>query len=70
VINLPSLAFLDLTNCIWVTAAGVQALRNTTAAPNLHIEWEPRSFFEVVADEDEDDWDDSDHSEDHGDYEL
>ena len=48
-INLPSLAFLDLTNCIWVTAAGVQALRNTTAAPSLHIEWEPPSedyFFE------------------------
>ena len=52
-----------------MTAAGVQALRNTTAAPNLRIEWEPRSFLEVVADEDEDDWDDSDDSEDHGDYE-
>jgi hypothetical protein len=62
--SLPSLTFLNLTNCIRVTGAGVQALRNTTAAPNLHIEWEPRSFFAMVADEDEDDWDDSDDSED------
>jgi hypothetical protein len=67
--SLPSLAFLDLAGCNWVTAAGVQALRNTTAAPNLHIEWEPRSFFEVDADEDENDWDDSDVSENYKDFE-
>ena len=61
--SLPSFTFLDIRHCNRVTAAGVQALRNTTAAPNLHIEWEPRTFFEVVADEDEDD------SEDHEDFE-
>ena len=59
--SLPAFTFLDIRHCNRVTAAGVQALRNTTAAPNLRIEWEPRSFFEVVADEDEDD------SEDHED---
>jgi hypothetical protein len=40
-----------------VTAAGVQALRNTTAAPHLRIEWEPPA-------EVEDDAEDSDDSED------
>ena len=59
--SLPAFTFLDIRHCNRVTAAGVQALRNTTAAPNLHIEWEPRSFLEVVVDEDEDD------SEDHED---
>jgi hypothetical protein len=62
--SLPSLTFLNLTNCFRATGAGVQALRNTTAAPTLRIEWELRSFFAMVADEDEDDWDDSDVSED------
>jgi len=61
--SLPAFTFLDIRHCNRVTAAGVQALRNTTAAPNLRIEWKPRSFLEVVADEDEDD------SEDHEDYE-
>jgi hypothetical protein len=69
VISLLSLACIDIRHCNRVTAAGVQTLRNTTAAPNLHIEWEPRSFFEVDADEDEDDWDDSDVSEDYKDFE-
>jgi hypothetical protein len=41
--NLPALTSLDLRYCIKVTAAGVQALRNTTAAPSLHIEWDPPS---------------------------
>jgi hypothetical protein len=36
--NLPALTPLDLRYCYKVTAAGVQALRNTTAAPSLHIE--------------------------------
>jgi hypothetical protein len=36
-----SLTSLDLRGCSKVTAAGVQALRNTTAAPSLRIEWEP-----------------------------
>jgi hypothetical protein len=36
--SLPALSFLILRYCVNVTAAGVQALRNTTAAPNLHIE--------------------------------
>ena len=34
---LPALTSLDLRNCTKVTAAGVHALRSTTAAPNLHI---------------------------------
>jgi hypothetical protein len=51
--SLPALTSLDLRNCNKVTAAGVQALRNTTAAPSLRIEWEPP--FE--------DWDDSDGGE-------
>ena len=62
-ISLPAFTVLDIRHYNRVTAAGVQALRNTTAAPTLRIEWEPRSFFEVVADEDEDD------SEDHEDFE-
>jgi hypothetical protein len=41
-----SLTSLDLA-CNRVMVAGVQVLCNTTAAPNLHIKWEPRSFFEV-----------------------
>ena len=57
--SLPSLTFLNLTGCDKVTAAGVQALRNTTAAPNLHIEWEPPA--EVV--EDAEDSDDSEDGE-------
>jgi hypothetical protein len=36
--SLPALTPLDLRFCYKVTAAGVQALRSTTAAPNLHIE--------------------------------
>jgi hypothetical protein len=36
--SLPALTSLDLRACDKVTAAGVQALRSTTAAPNLHIE--------------------------------
>ena len=35
--SLPALIYLDLCDCPKVTAAGVQALRSTTAAPNLHI---------------------------------
>ena len=37
--SLPALTSLDLRYCDKVTAAGVQALRSTTAAPNLHIEF-------------------------------
>jgi hypothetical protein len=37
--SLPALTFLDVSYCDQVTAAGVQALRNTTAAPNLEIAW-------------------------------
>jgi hypothetical protein len=36
--SLPVLTSLDLRNCHKVTAAGVQALRSTTASPSLHIE--------------------------------
>jgi hypothetical protein len=36
--SLPALSSLDLRSCYKVTAAGVQALRNTTTAPSLHIE--------------------------------
>ena len=36
--SLPALTHLNLRSCINVTAAGVQALRSTTAAPSLHIE--------------------------------
>ena len=38
--TLPALTHLDLRCCdgAKVTAAGVQALRSTTAAPSLHIE--------------------------------
>jgi hypothetical protein len=39
VCSLPALTFLDLSFMYNVTAAGVQALRNTTAAPNLEIKW-------------------------------
>jgi hypothetical protein len=35
--SLPALASLDLSGCYNVMAAGVQALRSTTAAPSLHI---------------------------------
>jgi hypothetical protein len=35
--SLPALATLNLLACRKVTAAGVQALRNTTTAPNIHI---------------------------------
>jgi F-box/leucine-rich repeat protein 14 len=35
--SLPALTSLNLSHC-YVTAAGVQALRSTTAAPSLHIE--------------------------------
>jgi hypothetical protein len=42
-----------------VTAAGVHALRNTTAAPNLHIEWYPPA----VVEEDAEDSDDSEDGE-------
>ena len=55
--SLPAFTFLDIRHCNRVTAAGVQALRNTTAAPNLHIEWEPPA-------EVEEDAEDSDDSED------
>jgi F-box/leucine-rich repeat protein 14 len=37
--SLPALTSLDLRYCNNVTAAGVQALRSTTAAPSLHIEF-------------------------------
>ena len=53
--HLPALTFLDLRYCDMVTAAGVQALRNTTASPSLHIEWDPPSEDEVDA-EDWEDW--------------
>jgi hypothetical protein len=36
--SLPALTSLDLSHCYKVTAAGVQALRSTTAAPSLRIE--------------------------------
>jgi hypothetical protein len=36
--SLPALTSIDLRDCSKVTAAGVQALRSTTAAPSLHIE--------------------------------
>jgi hypothetical protein len=39
--SLPALTFLDLRHSHKVTAAGVQALRSTTAAPHLEIEWNP-----------------------------
>jgi hypothetical protein len=35
--SLPALKSLDLRDCPKATAAGVQALRSTTAAPSLHI---------------------------------
>jgi internalin A len=35
--SLPALIYLDLCYNAEVTAAGIQALRSTTAAPNLHI---------------------------------
>ena len=35
--SLPALTHLNLRYCGYVTAAGVQALRSTTAAPGLHI---------------------------------
>ena len=35
--SLPALTHLNLRFCYNVTAAGVQALRSTTAAPSLHI---------------------------------
>jgi hypothetical protein len=57
--NIPSLTFLSLNGYDKVTAAGVQALRNTTAAPNLHIEWEPPA----VVEEDAEDSDDSEDGE-------
>jgi hypothetical protein len=37
--NLPALTSLDRRGCGNVTAAGVQALRSSTATPNLHIEY-------------------------------
>jgi hypothetical protein len=39
-LSLPALTFtsLDIRYCVKVTAAGVQVLRNTTVAPNLHID--------------------------------
>jgi precorrin isomerase len=37
--SLPALTLLDPRGCSQVTAAGVQALRSTTAAPSLHIEF-------------------------------
>jgi hypothetical protein len=39
--SLRTLTSLILYECENVTAAGVQALRSTTVAPNLHIEWAP-----------------------------
>jgi hypothetical protein len=36
--SLPALTSLNLRYCNKVTAAGVQALRSTTAAPSLHIQ--------------------------------
>ena len=51
--SLPSLTFIDLNGCDKVTAAGVQALRNTTVAPNLHIEWEPPAVVEDAEDSDD-----------------
>jgi hypothetical protein len=36
--SLPALTSLNLRYCNKVTAAGVQALRSTTATPSLHIE--------------------------------
>ena len=37
--SLPALTHLNLRACWKLTAAGVQALRSTTAAPGLHIEF-------------------------------
>jgi hypothetical protein len=37
--SLPALTTLNLRACPKVTAAGVQALRSTTVAPSLHIEF-------------------------------
>ena len=37
--NLRTLTSLNLEGCENVTAAGMQAPRNTTAAPSLHIEF-------------------------------
>jgi hypothetical protein len=68
--SLPALTFLDVSYCDQVTAAGVQALRNTTAAPNLEIasgedseeDLENDSGSEESSDESED-WE-TDESED------
>jgi hypothetical protein len=51
--SLPALTSLDLRGCNKVTAAGVQALRSTTVAPSLHIEWDA-----PLVDEEEEDWED------------
>mgnify|MGYP002176285075 CR=1 FL=1 len=48
-----TLTSLDLTECENVTAAGVQALRSTTAAPSLQIEWLP-----ALEEEEGEDWED------------
>jgi hypothetical protein len=53
--SLPSLTFIDLAGCDKVTAAGVQALRNTTATPHLHIEWEPPAEVEEDAEDSDED---------------
>jgi hypothetical protein len=52
--GLPSLTFLDLNGCDKVTAAGVQALRNTTAAPSLRIDWYPPPEVEEYEEDEED----------------
>jgi Leucine-rich repeat (LRR) protein len=38
--SLRTLTSLNLQHCKNMTAAGVQALRNTTVAPSLHIEYD------------------------------
>jgi hypothetical protein len=38
--SLRTLTSLRLEDCYMVTPAGVQALRNTTVAPNLHIKFD------------------------------
>jgi hypothetical protein len=46
--SLPALTAIDLRDCNNVTAAGVQALRDTSAAPSLEIDWE--AYWEDLAD--------------------
>jgi hypothetical protein len=52
--SLPSLTLLDLTGCDKVTAAGVQAPRNTTTTPYLRIDWYPPPEVEEYEEDQED----------------